>query len=104
MPEYLTKKDLGEFSDTIIGAINKQLQDFEQRNNAQLKVMDGRLWELHNEVSELRAQIQKLTVTLDVFLKRLTDFDDEFTILKAEVDLIKDILKEKLGVEVALQK
>ena len=104
MPEYITKKDLGEFSDTIIGAINKQLQDFEQRNNAQLKVMDGRLWELHNEVSELRAQIQKLTVTLDVFLKRLTDFDDEFTILKAEVDLIKDILKEKLGVEVALQK
>ncbi len=92
------------FEHSIIQTVGKQLQDFEQRNDARFQKIEGQLWEVRNEMSELRAQIQQLTVTLDHFLKRFIDFDDEFTILKAEVDLIKDILKEKLGVEVALQK
>ncbi|MEK9175221.1 MAG: hypothetical protein AAB795_01360 [Patescibacteria group bacterium] len=38
------------------------------------------------------------------FVKMMTDSKEEFIILKAEVDQIKKILKEKLGVEIILQK
>lgn len=97
-------KRFDNFEHSIIQTVGKQLHDFEQRNDARFRVIEGQLFELREETREVRAQIQQLTVTLDRFLKRLTDFDDEFAILKAEVDLIKDILKKKLGVEVALQK
>lgn len=59
--------------------------------------------ELHNEVSALCEQIQQLTITLDNFVKMMTDYKEEFTILKAEVDQIKRVLKEKLGVQIAVQ-
>ena|SRR3989344_9594286 len=64
------------------------------------------VWEeikdLRHDMNGLREQIQHLAVTLDKFLKRITDYEDELTLLKADVHRIKDILKEKLGVEVAI--
>jgi len=36
---------------------------------------------------------------LDQFLKRLTDSEDEFIIMKKCVNQIKTVLKEKLGVD-----
>ncbi len=41
-----------------------------------------------------------LPTVLDNFLKRLTDFEDEFTILKSEVKKLKLVIKEKLDVEI----
>ncbi|OGF61860.1 hypothetical protein A2662_01265 [Candidatus Giovannonibacteria bacterium RIFCSPHIGHO2_01_FULL_45_33] len=59
--------------------------------------------EIKADLSGLREQIQQLTVTLDKFVKAMTDYKEEFTILKAEVDLIKKTLQEKLGVKIAVQ-
>ena len=49
-------------------------------------------------------ELQNLKMTMDVFLWRVIhDKKQEFTLLKADVDKIKMIIREKLGVEVAIQ-
>ncbi|MDO8516084.1 MAG: hypothetical protein Q7S28_02430 [bacterium] len=45
-------------------------------------------------------KIDRLVTTLDAFLKRLTDTEQEFTFMKNEIDRIKAVLKEKLGVDI----
>lgn len=59
------------------------------------------LEEVKRDIRGLREQIQQLSITLDNFVKMMTDYQEEFTILKGEVDQIKKILKEKLGIEIA---
>ena len=51
----------------------------------------------------LREQIQELTITLDKFVKMMTDYKEEFILLKKEVDVIKSFIKEKFGVEISIQ-
>jgi len=36
---------------------------------------------------------------LDKFLKRMTDIEDEFKIMKADINRLKKIVSEKLGIE-----
>lgn len=47
----------------------------------------------------LGQKIDRLTTTLDKFLKRLTDIEDEFEIMKADINRLKKVIREKLGVE-----
>lgn len=90
--------------------LDKRLSAQEQRFDKKLDAYQTSLLEAisygfeeaRGERQELRESIRDLAVTLDAFLKRLIDQEDEFRILKAEVSRIKEILKEKLGVEVAL--
>lgn len=49
---------------------------------------------------EFRLEMNKLANTLDKFLKRLTDFSDEFKIVKARLAKVEKILREKLGVTI----
>lgn len=70
---------------------------------SKLVFVDQNVRELRRDVDGLREQIQSLTISLDRFLKQLADYKDEFIILKTEVDQIKKILKEKLGVDVLAQ-
>jgi len=55
------------------------------------------------EKTELRInqKIDRLTTTLDKFLKRLTDAEDEFEIMKADINRMKRVIREKLGVELS---
>jgi hypothetical protein len=46
----------------------------------------------------INQKIDKLITTLDKFLKRLTNIEEEFILLKADLRRIKAIIKEKLGV------
>jgi predicted Zn-dependent peptidase len=39
-----------------------------------------------------------LTNTLDKFLKRLTDMEEEFTFMKEDLKRVKAVIREKLGV------
>jgi len=45
-----------------------------------------------------RKELSRLTNTLDHFLKRLTDTEEEFVFMKHDVNSIKAVLREKLGV------
>jgi hypothetical protein len=38
-----------------------------------------------------------LTKTLDKFLKRVSDIEEEFTFMKADLNRVKDVLRKKLG-------
>ena len=40
----------------------------------------------------------QLTTTLDKFLKRLTDFEEEFKFLKEDLKRVKAVIRDKLGV------
>jgi chromosome segregation ATPase len=96
MSDYVTKKNLEESLDkhqaVILEAVNA---GFEQARDERSK--------LSERLDNVEASIDRLTTTLDHFLKRLTDHEGEFTILKAEVAQMKAIIKDKLGVEVSLQ-
>jgi predicted ribonuclease toxin of YeeF-YezG toxin-antitoxin module len=43
-------------------------------------------------------RFNQLITTLDKFLKRLADLEDEFELMKADLKRVKTILREKLGV------
>ncbi len=42
--------------------------------------------------------LDELTKTIDKFLKRLTDIEEEFTFMKEDLKRVKAVLREKLGV------
>ena len=86
-------------------ALTKQdLENIREIVQTELTPLDMRIGRMENDVRGLREQIQQLAITLDNFVKIMTDYKEEFTILRSEVDQIKKILKEKLGIEIAVQK
>ena len=48
---------------------------------------------------KINKKIDRLINTLDKFLKRLTDMEDEFEIMKMDLNRVKKVIREKLGVE-----
>ena len=65
------------------------------QNIAILAAVDKRLEKFENL---FRDELSRLTNTLDKFLKRLTDTEEEFVFMKHDVNRIKAVLREKLGV------
>ena len=60
-----------------------------------LLAVDGKLVGMEARINQ---KIEKLTDTLDGFLKRMTDIEDEFAMMKSDINRIKKVVKEKLGV------
>ena len=61
-----------------------------------LNAVDDKLRKMEFRINQ---KIDRLTTTLDKFLKRLTDIEDEFEIMKADINRLKKVIREKLGVE-----
>jgi len=89
MDNALTKKGLEKMLDVYQASI--------------LEAVNTGFEEARKERVEIRESINHLVTTLDAFLKRLTAHEDEFTILRAEVSMMKSIFKSKFGIEVSLQ-
>jgi len=49
----------------------------------------------------INGKIDRLTTTLDGFLKRLTVAEDEFDIMKLDINRMKKVIREKLGVDLS---
>ncbi len=64
MAKEITKKDLKETTSTIIEA------------------MDFRFKRMEKRMGSFEEKLDNLATLLNKFLKRFTDFEDEFTILK----------------------
>ena len=62
-----------------------------------LSAVDERLGKNEERINK---KIEKLIDTLDKFLKRTTDLEDEFELMKHDLNRIKMIIREKLGTEV----
>lgn len=80
----------------ILGAMDERFQKMDAHLDVKLDTITQRM-------DAFDKKLDRLTTTLDKFLKRLTDHEEEFTLLKADVAQIKAVLKEKLGVEILIQ-
>lgn len=56
--------------------------------------------DVKQRISRLEEKVGDLVATLDAFLKRLTDREEEFTIMKRELGIMKAVFKEKLNVDI----
>jgi HAMP domain-containing protein len=69
-----------------------------QQTTVILNAVDERLGKMEIRINQ---KIDRLTTTLDKFLKKLTDIEDEFEIMKADINRMKKVIREKLGVELS---
>lgn len=99
--EYVTRNDLeeqlGEQAKIIIGAVDSLLSE----HKAELKKDIGSVREeLYVVRDELKKDINNVQILIDGYVKAQEDFKQEFVIIKEEVKQIKQILRDKLGVEI----
>jgi hypothetical protein len=79
---------LADQASMILNAVGEQLSAQERRSNIRLEKMEQRF----------AKRLDELTKTLDKFLKRVSDIEEEFTFMKADLNRVKAVLREKLGV------
>ncbi|MCK5044666.1 hypothetical protein KAR26_02970 [Candidatus Parcubacteria bacterium] len=72
------EKLLGQQTAVILSSVDEKLKASEERVNG---------------------KIGELITTLDAFLKRLSDTEDEFEAMKLDINRMKKAIKEKLGVD-----
>ena len=85
------EKLLSKQTTVILNAVSEKTINLESTLKRDMERMEFRI----------NQKIDKLTTTLDKFLKRLTDAEDEFAIMKADINRMKKIIREKLGVELS---
>ncbi len=87
--QQITKKEiqelLSEQTTVILTAVDEKMGSLE-----------GKIKALDLKFSE---KLDALTTTLDNFLKRLTDTEDEFAMMREDINRVKKVIKEKLGVD-----
>jgi len=78
--------------------LDKKLQDHSQ---ILVEAIDGILVKRLGEMKdELRKDINNVQILIDGYVKAQEEFKQEFVIMKEEMKKVKDVLKEKLGVEI----
>lgn len=82
--------------DEKFDAVNKRLDGLE----TSVTVLTVDMRDVKGRLDKIEEKISELTGTLDAFLKRLIEREDEFAIMKREIGIMKTILKEKLNVDV----
>jgi len=94
---------LSEQTSVLLEAVDKRLpaqgvrfnKRLESRLSAQEIRFNARLEKLE---SRFMQKLDELTTTLDKFLKRVTDVEEEFIFLKEDLRRVKAVIREKLGV------
>ena len=105
---YVTEKYLDkrfeEQTQIILGAIDgrfngvdNRFDTLEARVNVRFNNVDARFDELE---TELKSDINDSQISLDGYVKAQEDFKQEFVIMKEEIRQIKQVFKQKLGVEI----
>ena len=83
--------------------LDKKLDDkFKEYSQVLVVALDGVLEKRLQKTEErLEAKIGDVKTLIDGYIKAQEGFKQEFVVMKEEIKKIKDILKEKLGVEVS---
>ncbi len=63
-----------------------------------LSAVDDKLERMELRIDK---KIDKLTNTLDAFLKRLTIQEDEFEMMKLDINRMKGVIKDRLGIDLS---
>lgn len=95
--EKLMSQQTGLILDVVDGRFNKTDQKF-NKIDKRFDEVDQRFNKLEARIDKVEEAISELRNTLDRFLKQLTDFNDEFIIVKARLAKVEKILEEKLGI------
>ena len=90
------KELLAEQTVVILDAVDERLSGV-RIEMVNLEVRIGKNLEAMEE--RWSRKFDKLTTTLDKFLQRMTDLEDEFTMMKHDLNRMKKVIKEKLGVD-----
>jgi hypothetical protein len=89
-------KTLTTEMDRRFAAQDKRIEErFVAQNIALSAAMDKRLAKLEERFMQ---NLNGLTNTVEKFLQRMTDMEEEFVFMKHDVNRIKAVLREKLGV------
>jgi len=93
--QQLTSKEveklLSQQTTVILSAVSEKNLNLESSLKRDMERMEFRI----------NQKIDKLTTTLDKFLKRMTDMEDEFEMMKNDINRMKRVIREKLGVELS---
>jgi len=81
------EKLLNQQTTVILSAVDVKMSTLEKRINKLEIKMDQRF--------------NQLITTLDKFLKRLTDMEDEMEMIKLDINRLKKVIREKLGVDLS---
>jgi phage host-nuclease inhibitor protein Gam len=95
--EYITSGDLAEQTKIILGAMDNRIDKLETKIDIRFNNVSARFDELE---TELKTEINSVQTLIDGYVKAQEDFKQEFVIMKEEVRLMKQIFKEKFGVEI----
>ena len=107
MADIIVKKDFEEILDKKLsqyqGAFLEAVDFKFNKVGADIAEIKFDIKNLEKRIDSFDQKLDKLATTLDNFVKIMTDYKEEFIILKAEVDQIKSVLKEKFGIKIAAQ-
>ena len=100
------EKLLADQTNVILNAVDermdKKLVALEARLDQKLFALETRVdKKLFALEARMDQKFDKLITTLDKFLKRLTDSEDEFEVMKYDINRMKKVIKEKLGVNLS---
>lgn len=102
--EYLDKKldeRLGEQTQVIIEAVNLVMEKRTKEVREELYIVRKELKdEMDKNTEELKRDINNVQTLIDGYVKAQEGFRQEFEIMKAELNQMKKIIKEKLGLEI----
>ena len=83
----------------ILDAVDQKVGRLEKRFNLVDREMLTSKKRLDLMEMRINQKIDRLTTTLDKFLKRLADMEDEFEAMKLDINRLKKVIREKLGVD-----
>jgi len=111
------EKLLSGQTSVILSAVDERLQKSEKRVDERLQKSEERVAKLLNSQTlvilsavdeklqrsedRVNQKIEKLVMAIDRFLKKTTDLEDEFEIMKFDINQLKKVVREKLGVKLA---
>lgn len=98
------KKLLDNQTSVILSAVDKRIGSSEKRFDGKLatteinilSAVDKKLAKMEMRINQ---KIERLTTTIDKFLKRLNVIEDEMEVIKLDISRLKKVVQEKLGVE-----
>jgi len=101
-PSKGIEKLLSAQTTVILHAVDARLSAQDKKFEARFDAIDRRFDAVDKRFDKLEQRflekLNNLTNTLDHFLKRLTDTEEEFVFMKHDVNRIKAVLRGKLGV------
>ena len=100
----LTKGDLKNIEGVVETVVAKQLEkQLPLYQGAVVEAIGFKFGNFERRMDEFDRKLDRIATVLGNFVKMMTDYKEEFILLKADVDKIKAILREKLGVEISIQ-